>query len=350
MKILNLFIGGITLVLFSSVFVSPEYLPYVGLLPFFIPLAWLLNFFLLCIGILSWRKWALIPLVVLLIGYRFAQITFQVNTQSEPTETSLQVLTYNAHLFDYKRRVTGGNFDANVFKWLQEHPAEIKVFQEFYSDRTSASRNALKYLGEDVGYESSYQVIDGDKNKRSYGLAIFSKYPIVHEGKVFDNQKANGAIFADVLVNKDTIRIYNSHLESMKINSEGLEDIEGVRDNYRQTLGKLHRGSLTRSRQLKVLVEHISFSPHPVILLGDLNEIPYSYTYFKLSDVLTNAFEVAGRGFGFTYNRILFFLRIDHIFTSPELKATNFKTHREVDYSDHYPVSATFALPAKEDF
>ena len=350
MKILNVFVGIITLILFSSVFVSPEYLPYVGLLPFFIPVAWLLNFFLLCIGILSWRKWALIPLVVLLIGYRFTEITFQLNSPDEVITPKVQVLTYNAHLFDYKRRLNGGEFDANIFKWLQEHPAEIKVFQEFYNDRTSSSRNALKLLGEDVGFELSYHVIDGQEEKRSYGLAIFSKYPIINEGKVFDNQRTNGAIFADVVIDMDTIRIYNGHLESMKINSDGLEDIEGVRDNYRQTLGKLHRGSLTRSRQLKVLVEHISFSPHPVILMGDLNEVPYSYTYFKLSENLENAFETAGRGFGFTYNRILFFLRIDHIFSSPTLKAVDFKTHREVDYSDHYPVSATFTLPNSQDF
>jgi len=330
--------------MFSSVYISPEHFPYVGLIPFFIPVVWLLNLLLLCIAILSWRKSAFIPLIVLLIGYRFVAITFQLNQKKESTEPTIDVLSYNAHLFDYKRRVTGGPFDPNVFKWIQDHPAGVKVFQEFYNDETSSSRNALKILGDDMGLEYSYQVIDGNPEKRSYGLAIFSKYPILNEGKIFDNQKSNGAIFADILVNQDTIRIYNSHLESMKIDSDLLENIEGVRDNYRQTLGKLHRGSLTRSRQLKVLVEHIRFSPHPVILLGDLNEVPYSYTYFKLSENLANAFEEAGRGFGFTYNRILFFLRIDHIFSSPELKAIDFKTHREVDYSDHYPVSASFSF------
>ncbi len=344
MKYFYIAIGIVSLGMFSSVYISPEHFPYVGLLPFFIPVVWLLNLLLLCIGILSWRKSAFIPLAVLIIGYKFAAITFQLNPRKEDSDTSIRVLTYNAHLFDYKRRISGGSFDPNVFKWIQDHPAEIKVFQEFYNDKTSSSRNALKILGEDMALEQSYHVIDGDPDKRSYGLAIFSKYPIINEGKVFDNERSNGAIFADVLVNQDTIRVYNTHLESMKIQSELLEDIEGVRDNYRQTLGKLHRGSLTRSRQLKVLVEHIRFSPHPIILLGDLNEIPYSYTYFKLSESLLNAFEVAGRGFGFTYNRILFFLRIDHIFSSPELKATNFKTHREVDYSDHYPVSASFRL------
>ncbi len=343
MKIITGFVFICSLVLFFSVYVSPEYFPYVGLLPFFIPIAWLTNLFLLAILILSWRRLAFLPLIALVIGYRFAVITVQLHPKNEDA-VGLKTLSYNAHLFDYKRSAEG-EFDSNVYNWLNEHPADVKVFQEFYQDYTSASRNSVKILGKDAGFESFYQIIEGNPEKRSYGLAIFSRYPIIHEGKVFDNSRTNGAIFADIMVGSDTIRIYNAHLESMQINSDGLENISGVRENYRQTIGKLHRGSLARSQQLKVLVEHISNSPHPVILMGDLNELPYSYTYFKLSETLVNAFEKAGRGFGFSYNKILFFLRIDHIFSSPGLKPIQFQTHREVDYSDHYPVSATFTWP-----
>lgn len=331
-----------TLLVFGSVYISPEDFPYVGLLPFLIPVAWLINFSFFIILTLSWRKLAFVPLVALLIGYRFAEITFQLNPKAENPE-GIKVLTYNAHLFNYKGR-NGGKFDPNIFTWLQDHPSDVKVFQEFYQDFTTPSRNAVKLLGEDSGLEVSYQIIEGKPKTRSYGLAIFSRYPIVNDGKVFETQHTNGAIFADIKYNSDTIRIYNCHLESMKIDSESLDNIDGVKEKYRQTLGKLHRGSLERSKQLKVLEEHIANSPHPVIVMGDFNEIPYSNTYFRLSKTLKNAFETAGRGFGFTYNKILFFLRIDHIFTSPSLKAVDFKTHREVDYSDHYPVSATFQL------
>lgn len=192
--------------------------------------------------------------------------------------------------------------------------------------------------------EYSYQIIEGVPQRRSYGMAIFSKFPIINEGKIFDNNRANGAIFADIIYQSDTIRVYNVHLESMQINSEVLENLDGVKENYRQTLGKLHRGSLARSKQLKLLEDHLSNSPHPVIIMGDFNELPYSNTYFRLSKNYINAFEEAGNGFGFTYNRILFFLRIDHIFSSPTVKPLQFKTHREVDYSDHYPISATFEV------
>lgn len=346
MRFISWSIFLVSILLYSSVFVSPEYYTYIGLLPFFIPIILIVNAVLFAILALAWRKIAFLPLFTLLLGFKFALITFQLHPKNEEA-TGLSVLSYNVHLFDYKTK-TEGKFDPNVFTWLQDHPADVKVFQEFYQDYTTASRNPVKLLGKDQGFNISYQIIEGNPEKRSYGLAIFSRYPIVNEGKVFDNNRTNGAIFADILVNDDTIRIYNAHLESMKIDSDGLENIDGVRENYRQTLGKLHRGSLARSKQLKVLVEHYSNSPHPVILMGDLNEIPYSYTYFKLGEQLENAFEQAGRGFGFTYNKILFFLRIDHIFSSPELKPIQFRTHREVDYSDHYPVSAVFTWEGLE--
>ncbi len=346
MRFISWLVFLVSILLYSSVFVSPEYFIYVGLLPFFIPIILIVNFLLFGILAIAWRQIAFLPLFTLLLGFKFALITFQFHSINEDAK-GLSVLSYNAHLFDYKSR-TEGKFDPNVNTWLQDHPADVKVFQEFYQDYTTASRNSVKLLGKDQNFNVSYQIIEGNPEKRSYGLAIFSRYPIVNEGKVFDTNRTNGAIFADILVNDDTIRIYNAHLESMKIDSDGLENIEGVKENYRQTLGKLHRGSLARSKQLKVLVEHYTNSPHPNILMGDLNEIPYSYTYFKLSEQLQNAFEEAGRGFGFTYNRILFFLRIDHIFSSPELKPIQFKTHREVDYSDHYPISAIFTWEGLE--
>ena len=343
MKYISWIVFLVTMTLYLSVLVSPTNFPYVGLLPFMIPVVLVVNSILFIILAISWKKTAFIPLLALLIGYRFFLITYQFHPSSE-NEEGLRVLTYNAHMFDYKRSITG-EFDPNIYTWLRDHPADVKAFQEFYQDNTSPAKNSLKILSKDGEYEYSYQSGEGNKTRRSIGMAIFSKYPIVHEGVVFDTKYSNGAIFADIRVGSDTLRIYNTHLESMAIQAEALDNYDQAKQVYRKTLGKLHRGSMARAEQLEILFEHLSNSPHPVILMGDLNEIPYSYAYFKLSQKLKNAFELAGNGFGFTFNRILFFLRIDHIFASPELKPVYFYTHREVDYSDHYPVSATFQLP-----
>lgn len=341
MKFLTGLIFFLSLLIFSSVFISPEVFPYAGLIPFLIPIAFLSNLVLFLLLALAWRRLAFFPLLCLLLGYKFVLLTVQLHSKN-PEAEGLKVLSYNAHLFNYNNPPKDGS-DPNVFSWINEHPSEIKAIQEFYQDFTVENQNALKFLSKDGELEYTYHPLRGNAKKRSYGMAIFSSYPIVNEGIVFSEKNSNGAIFADVEVGKDTVRIYNVHLASMSIEAEAFENYDSAKQVYRQTLGKLHQGSLERAKQIKVLSEHIKNSPYKVILMGDLNEIPYSNAYFKLSETLENAFELAGRGFGFTYNRILFFLRIDHIFSSPSLIPLQFTTHNEVDYSDHYPISATFS-------
>lgn len=340
MKFLTGLVVFLSLLVFSSVFISPEVFPYAGLLPFLIPIALLVNLFLFFVLALAWRRLAFFPLLCLALGYKFFLITLQLHPKNEGA-TGLKVLSYNARLFNYKNPPVGSD-ESSVFSWLNEHPAEIKVIQEFYQDYTIAGKNALKLLSRNGELDYSYHALQGDAQKRSNGMAIFSRYPIVNEGIVFDERNSNGAIFADVQVGKDTLRVYNVHLASMSIEAEAFENYDSAKQIYKQTIGKLHQGSLERAKQMNILEEHFSNSPHPVILMGDLNELPYSNAYFRLSKTLQNAFELAGRGFGFTFNRILFFLRIDHIFSSPALTPVQFTTHREVDYSDHYPLSATF--------
>jgi endonuclease/exonuclease/phosphatase family metal-dependent hydrolase len=340
MKLVTVPVFIASLLLYLSVFISPEVFSYIGLLPFLIPILLIVNGFLFAVLALAWKRLALLPLLALIIGYKFILITFQIHPRNEQAP-GLKVLTYNTANFFHKR-AKAFDQDPNVFTWIAEHPADIKVFQEFTQDYTSNRRNAIKQISKDGELEYFHHVIEGNPKKRSYGMAIFSRYPIVNEGVVFDNGSSNGAIFADIRAGKDTLRIYNVHLQSMAISPSNLNDYERAQEVYRQTLGKLHRGSLARAQQLSILLEHLRNSPHPVILMGDLNEIPYSYAYFKLSENLDNAFEKAGRGFEFTYNKILFFLRIDHIFADHSLKPVHFQTHREVYYSDHYPVTATF--------
>jgi endonuclease/exonuclease/phosphatase (EEP) superfamily protein YafD len=128
----------------------------------------------------------------------------------------------------------------------------------------------------------------------------------------------------------------------MSIDKDNLNNLEGIKENYRETLRKLKNGQIVRATQLEILKDHMDNCPYPAILVGDFNDVPYSYTYFSLRKSMKNAFETAGKGFGFTYNKVLFFLRIDNIFYEEPLKVLQFKTHKEVDYSDHYPISAVF--------
>ena len=96
-----------------------------------------------------------------------------------------------------------------------------------------------------------------------------------------------------------------------------------------------------RAHQADVLSDHIHTSPYPVIVCGDFNDTPVSYTYHKIRGDLVDAFIESGRGIGNTYSGMFPSYRIDYILHSRNLRSGGFETVR-VDYSDHFPVSCLF--------
>ena len=99
-----------------------------------------------------------------------------------------------------------------------------------------------------------------------------------------------------------------------------------------------------RAKQAEILTNHIASSPYPVIVCGDFNDIPVSYTYRTLSQNLNDAFEKRGFGFGTTYSGNIPALKIDYILTAKRIKIFNC-TILKVPYSDHYPMVSELGLP-----
>ena len=171
MKFITGLIFVLSLLVFGSVFISPEVFPYAGLLPFLVPLALITNAFLFFMLALAWRRLAFFPLLCLAIGYKFILITFQFHPKNEEAE-GLKVLSYNAHLFNYKNPPTGDE-DPTVFSWLNEQPADIKVIQEFYQDFTIESKDALKFLSKDDSSLKSHLRLKSIPSKCGrYGVMI----------------------------------------------------------------------------------------------------------------------------------------------------------------------------------
>jgi len=339
MKYLTSLVFVISAALFYSVNISPELLPLSGLIPLLIPVFLILNIILCLLLALSKKKLFVVPLLAIILGWKFIGVTLQLNSDRSEKE-GISVLSYNVHMFNYKQ-AEEPDIRPDILQWIGKQDADVMAFQEFYQD-SSSSTNAIDLLRKDGTYDYAMQVVEEWPGKRFFGLAVFSKYPIINRGTLFENRKTNGAMFADIKIERDTIRVYNAHLESMNIPAGQLSDIEGIKQNYDKTLEKINKGTVNRSTQVDELTTHIQHSPYPVLLMGDFNDVPYSYTYFSIRNLLENAFESAGNGFGFTFNRVLFFLRIDNIFYSKGFEALRFNTLREADYSDHYPIQTVF--------
>jgi endonuclease/exonuclease/phosphatase (EEP) superfamily protein YafD len=150
---------------------------------------------------------------------------------------------------------------------------------------------------------------------------------------------------------RDTVRVFNVHLQSMSLDESDIvaagSSKAGLQRKGRGLLGRFVRGAAARAWQADTLLAHIQRSPYPVLLAGDLNDLPYSYAYNRLAGPLQNAWATVGFGPGNTYHgRLPPLLRIDQQFAGPQWRVLACRIHSEIPYSDHFPVEGLYQLGA----
>lgn len=350
-RTLSFSIAVVTVLAYLSPTISPESLWIAGFLSLVIPVLLLINIGLLLLFLIRFNTLSLLHLGLLVVGYPYLAYSFSYNPEAftetgEEARNHISVLSYNVRVFNTYAYLQNKNTPGkSMINWLVENKADIKCLQEFYNDSKSDLFNTTEQISAKKNYYAVVKPTFVNRIGAQFGLAIFSRFPVIKSGEVnLDDIPQQHAIFADVDTGKDTIRIYNIHLQSMKIDESKIDDFEQAKENYIDIAKKLRFGFVERAKQVDHLVTHISQSPYPVIVCGDFNDIPYSYTYLTLRKYLDNAFEEAGHGFGFSYNGKLFFLRIDNQFYSERLRAVKFNIHREVPFSDHFPVKTEYRL------
>ncbi|MBT29313.1 MAG: endonuclease/exonuclease/phosphatase [Thalassobius sp.] len=331
------------LIAYSCVLISPGIFWPAAFLALLVPFIILFECIRLVFFAFRKSKNIIYPIILLACGFPFIKASFSFSTENKDDVQPISVLSYNARVFN----LYNNNLEESVkpIDWVAKHSADVKCIQEFYNlDKQPefATTKKISHSGEQYHF---FQPVVINRIGGEFGLAIFSKYPIVSRGVIdLQNNSTNSAIFADIAVNGDTIRVINVHLQSLSLGEDDLALQEQRVTGLRSLMEKLKVGFLAREKQLRKIERYLEDTQYPIIVCGDLNDTPYSYSYFKLRHYLNNAFEEQGMGFGFSYNGSLSFLRIDNQFFSERLSAIDFKTHYEVDYSDHYPITASYSI------
>lgn len=349
----NIILAIALLVSYLAPYVSPQKAWLPAILGLFYPLLFVLNLLFFVWWIIKWRIYFLISLLSLLLGFNIflSHVAFNGEKPVGSYKGSLKVLSYNVRLFD--QHMSGGKdlFTRNaIFDLVKSENAGVICFQEFFhgNDKYFPTLGPFIEFQDAKNYHVDYiKEVDGRKH---YGLATFSKYPIVGKGDIhFSDARSNSGIFTDILFHGDTIRIYNFHLESVRFSRSDYKYVTEVIDpsapayssSSRIILGKLRNAFGKRAAQAHVIAEHVSSSPYPVILCGDFNDTPASYAYHLISKPLKDAFLETGSGVGATYAGSIPLLRIDYILHSDQLEPFRF-SRIPSSYSDHYPVSCYF--------
>ncbi|MEM6643441.1 MAG: endonuclease/exonuclease/phosphatase family protein [Bacteroidota bacterium] len=275
---------------------------------------------------------------LLLVTVPFWRVTVSLS-QHEDHEKSISLLSYNVKLF--REPDTYDKFSKELIRFVKKDTADIKCLQEFSTNaRWPALDVKQQILNE--GYQGFTMTANAAKyGDHSPGMAIFSKFPLLDSGIVLQSKGGiNGIIYADVLIDTDTLRLYNVHLSSYQLSeNKAANFLHRGMDVLRQGVAVVRE----HSKELEALQNHVLACKVPYIIAGDFNESPYSYHYFQLRK-WANAFEKKGSGFGWTLVKPPLFARIDHIFFGGQVQAHAFVVENQVGGSDHYPIYFNFSL------
>lgn len=245
---------------------------------------------------------------------------------------TISVLTYNTHRMGMFLKPA----DNQVIQYLlHEQDADIICLQEVevYKD---PKRLTLPDLKQALGQKYPYSYLDFSvyNSRRQFGNVVFSRYPLIHKQTIRYPSRANISSQCDVVIQSDTIRLITNHLESNRFEEDNFEELK-------QKYSIAHEA---RKAQAKCVREAIDTSRYPLIVVGDFNDLPLSYTYWKIRGLdMRDAFLSTSWGrYGATLIKGIFAARIDYILCSRALQPLGC-TIDQVPYSDHYPIQANIA-------
>ena len=216
---------------------------------------------------------------------------------------TFKVLSYNVRLFNYYESKEGVYSVKKVIDFIKTQKADIICLQEFFILGNPALEEEEINKGLGGKYYSHMKVFKVSKN-RYYGIITFSKFPIINKGEIVHNSSSSLSIYTDILIQKDTFRIFNNHLQSFllkRMNRSFLEELSSsenkeTMDEMKKLSGSLKKGFVKRSLQAQLVKSYINKSPYPVIVAGDFNDTPVSYTYRKIRKGLNDSFVTSDTG------------------------------------------------------
>jgi len=247
--------------------------------------------------------------------------------QSKPSD--LKIMSYNVWKFNNNGWIKQPSIGDSIIKFLNDQSPDILCVQEH-------ARKRHRQLSKQYPYRSETPY----STKRTI-QAIFSKFPIVNSGSMDLPDTMNNIIYADIVHIKDTIRVYNIHLQSFSIvpSTDDFSDGEKSERVYKRLVSTFSK----QLEQAKIFRDHLTNSPYTNIVCGDFNNTQFSNVYKIVKGDLKDSFLEEGDGFGRTYNLWKIPLRIDYILADPDFEILS---HQNFDerLSDHYPIMATLRL------
>lgn len=318
-------------------FLAPKFFPLLSVLTLILPLFLVINALFFIYWLFQFKKQMILSFVLLLIGITFINKYYKFTSKNSPPDSNdFVIMSYNVRLFNVFNWLPDENVGKDIKKFIDDNNPDILCIQE-YSERANIDFRVYKHR---------FIFMQGKKIKT--GQAIFSKYKIINQGTMEFPESDNLVVFADVKKGKDTLRIYNIHLQSIKISPDVTEienDVNTINQKKSEAVFKRISEAFKKQQlQAEILVEHKKSCTYPMIICGDMNNSAFSYVYRSIKGDLIDCFEDAGKGFGETYNFKYYPARIDYIFVDNSMQVKEFQNFNNFKKSDHFPILARVSM------
>jgi len=281
----------------------------------------------------------ILPLAILILNFNIVTSIFQINFKKNENKTPITIATYNVHHFNLRHKA---NTVERIAIALNNNNSDIICLQEF--GLKEKSLNIIKH-----NYPYSYLPLS---KYNKHEMAIFSKYPIIDSGQIEFSKTINSMLYVVIKIGDKKIKIINAHLQTTNINQSWreigiLKDDISIDKKKVETFNTLKNRIMYNVKKRKVQVDTITSiiqkTPFALIVCGDFNDTPASYSYKQINSFLHDGFKTCGSGYMSTIKGSYGMLRIDYIFHSDDISGIKYYSPN-IEYSDHKPVFMKFSI------
>lgn len=320
--VVNSLFAALLLLSYILPFVSPETVPVFAILSLLVPVLIIINGLFVFYWCIKLKKQFFLSTLILIIGWLFSSPLYKFTGKNSSFNDDIKVMSYNVRMFNHFKWSKRTDIPEKIKALVKKNSPDIILLQENF--------NLEKYL-----FSYPYSYINSKNANNKFGMSIFSKFPIINKGSLNLKKTSNNIIFVDIVRKKDTIRVYNLHLQSLRLKPDKENFGQG---NSEKLVQNLKSSFKKQASQTTLFLAHEKEWKGKKIVGGDFNNTAYSWVYNQISKNKKDAFVENGKGFGKTFN-YPFPMRIDFILTDETAIINQFSSF-SLNYSDHIPIMA----------
>lgn len=324
-----------------SDYINPATHPLLACMGLAFPIFLAINFLFFIFWLIFYSKKTWLPLLGYLVCIVPLRTYFPINIRLDAPDGTLKVLSYNVLAFAATETDENGN--NSILEYIRNSDADIVCLQEAVMN--DVKKETVDSMLNKYQYSDTTMIVSDSAYNE---LAIYSKYPILSKERIKYKSPGNGSVAYKLKIDGGTVIVINNHLESNKLTLHDKAQYrrmfktvkrDTVEVESKKLIVKLGEALQLRCKQADAVAAYIrKHQGTSIILCGDFNDNPISYTHRVIAKDLNDCYVRSGSGPGLSYNQKGFNVRIDNIMCSSDWKCFNCRVDNNIDASDHYPI------------